>query len=307
MQSQRRLWNVSPVRQILCILTRGILSEPSSFKRATCSCPVKACLYPTRRKVPNAVGILTSASLTISLSVLSLYAISWATVINFRLCLSANFLKSSLLAIEPSGFTISQHTAASLRPANLHKSTAASVCPTLSSTPPFFAISGNMCPGCLKSTGFVKSSAISFKVIERSIADTPVVTPYLGSASTLCVKAVPFTSVLSFTIKSRPSFFALSSLIGAQSTPLASVIIKFTFSVVANSAAQIKSPSFSLDSSSATIIIPPFFMLSIASSTLSKRKEASFVKTSFIFSSNDIIKGTRFFLTNPYLRMYFCW
>ena len=40
-------------------------------------------------------------------------------------------------------------------PANKDKSTAASVCPALFKTPPIFALNGKICPGLLKSIGFV--------------------------------------------------------------------------------------------------------------------------------------------------------
>ena len=43
-------------------------------------------------------------------------------------------------------------------PANLLKSTAASVCPALLKTPPAFALSGNICPGLPRSFGLVSGS-----------------------------------------------------------------------------------------------------------------------------------------------------
>ena len=47
----------------------------------------------------------------------------------------------------PSGFISSHSTPAGWHPASSARSTAASVCPCRSSTPPAFATSGNTCPG----------------------------------------------------------------------------------------------------------------------------------------------------------------
>ena len=59
----------------------------------------------------------------------------------------ANFSRSGLLAIVPSSLTISHITAAGFNPANLDKSTDASVWPALTKTPPSLYLIGNMCPG----------------------------------------------------------------------------------------------------------------------------------------------------------------
>jgi hypothetical protein len=47
----------------------------------------------------------------------------------------------------PSSFMISTSTPAGLNPASRAKSIAASVCPALRNTPPFFALRGKICPG----------------------------------------------------------------------------------------------------------------------------------------------------------------
>ena len=44
-------------------------------------------------------------------------------------------------------------------------STAASVCPALFNTPPFFALSGNICPGLLKSSGLVEGFIATWIVL----------------------------------------------------------------------------------------------------------------------------------------------
>ena len=56
----------------------------------------------------------------------------------------ANSKRSSLLAMVPSSFIISQITPASSKPASLDKSHAASVCPALLKTPPSEALNGKI-------------------------------------------------------------------------------------------------------------------------------------------------------------------
>ena len=66
---------------------------------------------------------------------------------------------------------------ASSKPAIRDKSTAASVCPARLSTPPFLALSGNICPGFPNSSGLVLGSIIAKTVLARSPAEIPVVQP----------------------------------------------------------------------------------------------------------------------------------
>ncbi|MNN24633.1 hypothetical protein D3C76_669160 [compost metagenome] len=96
-------------------------------------------------------------------------------VIIFRLCFEENSIKSGTLAIVPSSFIISHITPAPLNPANFAKSTAASVCPILFRTPPFFEINGNICPGLLKSSAFDSLFNKCFIVSALSNAEIPVV------------------------------------------------------------------------------------------------------------------------------------
>lgn len=58
-----------------------------------------------------------------------------------------NSIILGILAIVPSSFVISQSTPIGFNPANSIISTLASVCPSLSRTPPDFALKGNTCPG----------------------------------------------------------------------------------------------------------------------------------------------------------------
>ena len=83
--------------------------------------------------------------------------------------------------MEPSSSTISHKTPAGSDPANIARSTAASVCPALLRTPPSLYFSGNMCPGRLKSSGFESFDARANIVVARSRAETPVVVPCFAS------------------------------------------------------------------------------------------------------------------------------
>ena len=181
---------MSPVKHWECILTIGVLFEPSFFMSATCSIPVNSSRYPYISNCPNSVGKWVSTILFTCRSVFMRYLIKSATVISFIECVLANSNSSSRLAIVPSGFRISQITPDGVRPANLAKSTAVSVCPDLFKTPPSLAIRGKMCPGRLKSFADEVLSFITCIVFALSNAEIPVVVPYFGSASTLCVKFV---------------------------------------------------------------------------------------------------------------------
>ena len=81
------------------------------------------------------------------LSCLLLYEIRSLIVPIRRPCCFAKPIKSSNRDIVPSSFIISQITPDSFKPANLEISTAASVCPALTKTPPSFALRGKTCPG----------------------------------------------------------------------------------------------------------------------------------------------------------------
>ncbi len=72
---------------------------------------------------------------------------------------------------------ISQITPAGLRPARRVRSTEASVCPALTKTPPFLALSGKICPGVIKSDAFAPGSINACTVLDLSDAEIPVVTP----------------------------------------------------------------------------------------------------------------------------------
>ena len=85
----------------------------------------------------------------------------------------------------PSSFMISQMTPDGFRPASRARSTAASVWPARSSTPPGRAMSGNTWPGCTRSEGPLSGSMATWIVCARSAAEMPVVTPSRASTDTV--------------------------------------------------------------------------------------------------------------------------
>ena len=98
-----------------------------------------------------------------------------ATVIIFRPCSAANTSSCGRRAIVPSSFMISQMTPAGASPASRARSTAASVWPARSSTPPGRARSGKTWPGIEMSSGSVSGAIAVVIVTARSAAEMPVV------------------------------------------------------------------------------------------------------------------------------------
>ena len=100
---------------------------------------------------PYSVGSRTCAVRSTSFSVRRRYSTRSATVIIFSPWRSQYGIRSLTRAIVPSSFMTSQTTPAGVRPARRARSTAASVWPVRSRTPPGFARSGNTWPGCTRS------------------------------------------------------------------------------------------------------------------------------------------------------------
>ena len=100
----------------------------------------------------------------------------------------ANFTRSARRAMVPSSFMISQITPAALRPASRAMSTAASVWPVRTRTPPSRATRGKTWPGETISWAPCVGSMATAMVRARSGAEIPVVTPSRASIET--VKAV---------------------------------------------------------------------------------------------------------------------
>ena len=127
-------------------------------------------------------------------------------------------------------------------------STAASVWPARTRTPPSRATSGKTWPGVtMSSTPLVGSTATAI-VRARSWAEMPVVTPSRASIET--VKAVPWPDWLSVDIGGRRNWRARSAVIDRQIRPRACLAMKLICSGVANWAGMMTSPSFSRSSAS---------------------------------------------------------
>src|SRR5882672_8081156 len=171
------------------------------------------------------------------------------------LCFAANSTRSGSRAISPSSFNTSQITAAGVSPASCARSHPASVCPARTSTPPFCAISGKMCPGCTMSSGLASFLTAACTVRARSAAEIPVVTPLAASIDS--VKLVPIRERLSPTISRRSSCRQRSSVSVRQISPRPCLAMKLIASGVTNSAAISRSPSFSRSSSSTRTTMRP--------------------------------------------------
>ena len=114
---------------------------------------------------------------------------------------------------------ISQITPAGIRPAMRLMSTAASVWPVRTRTPPSRATKGKMWPGETMSSAVRDGSAATWTVWARSAAEMPVVTPSLASIE--MVKAVPMLSRFSAAIGGRRSCLARSDVRARQTRPRA--------------------------------------------------------------------------------------
>ena len=160
---------------------------------------------------------------------------------------------------------ISQITPAGIRPASRARSTAASVWPARSSTPPSLAFSGKTWPGWTRSLGrrvrvHRHLDRVRAVVRPRSRSSLP------RRASTETVKAVSNGDSFLAAIRSRPSSSQRSAVSERQISPRPWVAMKLIASGVANCAAIVRSPSFSRFSSSQTTTIRPRRISSIASS-----------------------------------------
>ena len=160
----------------------------------------------------------------------------------------------------------SQITPAGLSPARRARSTAASVWPARSSTPPARLFSGKTCPGWTRSRGRLSGSIATWMVCARSCADMPVVTPSRASIET--VNGVSKDDSFLAAIRSSPSSSQRSGVSERQISPRPSLAMKLIASGVANCAASVRSPSFSRSSSSQTTTILPSRISSSARSTV---------------------------------------
>ena len=115
----------------------------------------------------------------------------------------AKATRSGRRAIVPSSFITSQMTPAALSPASRAMSTAASVWPARTRTPPSRARSGKTWPGVAMSVAPERGSMATATVRARSWAEMPVVTPSRASIDT--VKAVSWREELACAISGSPS------------------------------------------------------------------------------------------------------
>src|SRR5438067_13074124 len=207
--------------------------------------------------------MMRSTTRSTSFSVTLRWRIKSAMVPILRPWRAANAARSAMRAMEPSGFMISQMTAAGVSPASSARSQPASVWPARTSTPPFCAITGKMWPGCTISSGFAWRAVAARTVRARSAAEIPVVTPL--AASIEMVNAVPMGERLSFTMSASFSWRQRPSVSVRQTRPRACVAMKLIASGVTKSAASRRSPSFSRSSASASTTMRPRRMSSINS------------------------------------------
>ncbi len=98
--------------------------------------------------------------------------------------------------------------------------------------------------------------------MQRSAAEMPVVVPWRASTDT--VNAVRWLSVLSATISGSRSSSSRWPSTGMQITPLVWRIMNAIASGVMDSAAMMRSPSFSRSASSTTMTISPRAMAAMA-------------------------------------------
>ncbi len=129
---------------------------------------------------------------------------------------------------------ISQMTPAGFSPARREISTAASVWPARTSTPPSRASSGKMWPGLTISLARTCGLAATATVCARSAAEMPVVMPSRASIDT--VKAVEWRLALCRAIGGRPSRATCAESSARQISPRPCLAMKLIAAASANSA-----------------------------------------------------------------------
>ena len=144
-------------------------------------------------------------------------------------------------------------------------STAASVWPARTSTPPSRARSGKTWPGVAMSCGPERGSIATATVRARSCAEMPVVTPSRASIET--VKAVSWRDEFACAISGSPSASSRSPGSARQISPRPCVAMKLIASGVHICAGITRSPSFSRSSWSTRMNIRPLRASSMISST----------------------------------------
>ena len=164
----------------------------------------------------------------------------------FSPCFWAKATRSGSRAMLPSSRMISQMTPAGFSPARRAMSTAASVWPARTSTPPSRARSGKTWPGVAMSAAPLVGSMATETVRARSWAEMPVVTP--SRASIDSVKAVSWREEFLGLISGSPSASIRAAGSARQISPRPWVAMKLIASGVAICAGMTRSPSFSRSS-----------------------------------------------------------
>ena len=108
----------------------------------------------------------------------------------------------------PSSFMISQITPDGLRPARRARSTAASVCPARTRTPPSRARRGNTCPGRARSFGRIVAGSTAARIVLRTVGRGYPRGDPLARVNRLAKNAVPKFDVLLGDIEAKAQFVA---------------------------------------------------------------------------------------------------
>ena len=255
---------------------------------ATCVSRSVTLSYANTRNWPYRVGRSASPTRRTMRSVPIRYLMRSAMVIRRIPWRFAKRASCGTRAMDPSSFMISQITPAGYSPAMRARSTAASVWPARTRTPPSRARSGNMWPGRDRSPGVVAGSMAAATVAARSAAEMPVLVRCLASIDTQ--NAVSNRAVFCVTISGTSSWSRRAPVIGMQMRPRPWRAMKLITSGVTADAAIVRSPSFSRSSSSTTMIILPSRMASMASST---RANARFGRAAVFVRPGRGPAGTR--------------
>ncbi len=164
----------------------------------------------------------------------------------------------------PSSFITSQITPDGFSPASRDTSTAASVWPARTSTPPSRALSGKIWPGLAISAAPFAGSVATATVRARSAAEMPVAIP--STASIDRVKAEEWREEFFRSISCNPSWSTRSAVSARQIRPRPCVAMKVIAFGVHICAGITRSPSFSRSSWSTRMNMRPLRASSMMSS-----------------------------------------
>ena len=188
----------------------------------------------------------------------------------------------------------SQITPAAGSPASRARSTAASVWPRRSSTPPSRATRGSKWPGDTNAAAVALSDMMVRIVSARSKAEMPVEIP--SRASTVIVNAVEKGSRFSLLIWRSANRSARSRVRARQMSPRPNRAMKLMASGLAWTAGMMRSPSFSRSASSTmTTIRPACISERIASTELISTRGAVAIRAARLCGSKGMFMVRRLF------------